>query len=76
MVFLSGDLTLVLRARSGDRRDPSIQQYKTRKSEQINEEISTRVAEGAQASSFCLFFRDVIRALLDFFGVQKWVFGC
>jgi len=53
-----------------------IQQYKTRKTEQINEEISKRGAEGAQASSFCLFFRDVIRALLDFFGVQKWVFGC
>jgi len=53
-----------------------IQQYKTRKAEQINKEISKRGAEGAQVSSFCLFFRDVIRALLDFFGVQKWVFGC
>jgi len=53
-----------------------IQQYKTRKAEQINTEISKRAAEGAQVSSFCLFFNDFIRALSNYFGVQKWVFGC
>ena len=58
MVFLSGDLTLVLRARSGDRRDPSIQQYKTRKSEQINEEISTRVAEKALRRVLFVYFSE------------------
>ena len=53
-----------------------IQQYTTRKTEQINEETSKRGAEGAQASSFCLFFNDFIRALSNYFGVQKWVVGC
>jgi hypothetical protein len=53
-----------------------IQQYKTRKAEQINTEISKRGAEGAQVSSFCLFFNNSIRALSNYFGVQKWVFGC
>jgi hypothetical protein len=53
-----------------------IQKYTTRKTEQINEETSKRGAEGAQASSFCLFFNDFIRSLSNYFGVQKWVFGC
>jgi len=53
-----------------------IQQYKTKKTEQINKETSKKGAEGTQASSFCLFFSDFIRALSNFFGVQTWVFGC
>jgi hypothetical protein len=53
-----------------------IQQYKTKKTEPINKETSKKGAEGAQASSFCLFFSDFIRALSNFFGVQTWVFGC
>ena len=53
-----------------------IQQYKTKKTEQINKETSKKEAEGTQASSFCLFFSDFIRALSNFFGVQTWVFGC
>ena len=52
-----------------------IQQYKTRKTEQINKETSKKGAKGAQGSSFCLFFSDFIRALSNYFGVQKWVFG-
>ncbi len=53
-----------------------IQQYKTRKAEQIATEISKRGAEGAQVSPFCLFFNNSIRALSNYFGVQKWVFAC
>jgi hypothetical protein len=53
-----------------------IQQYKTRKAEQINKEISKRGAECAQVSSFCLFFNDFTRTLSNYFGVQKWVVGC
>lgn len=53
-----------------------IQQYKTKKTEQFNKETSKKGAEGTQASSFCLFFSDFIRALSNFFGVQTWVFGC
>ena len=52
-----------------------IQQYKTRKTEQINKETSKKGAKGAQGSSFCLFFSDFIRALSNYFGAQKWVFG-
>ena len=53
-----------------------IQQYKTRKAEQIKAEISKREAEGAQVSPFCSFFDNFIRALSNYFGIQKWVFGC
>jgi len=53
-----------------------IQQYKTRKAEQINTEISKRGAESAQVSSFCQFFDNFIRAFSNYFGVQKWVFAC
>jgi len=53
-----------------------IQQYQMRKTEKINEEASKRGVEGAQRSSFCLFFSDFIRTLSGLFAIQKWVFGC
>lgn len=53
-----------------------IQQYMTRKSKQNNGNTSARAPESAPSSSFCLFSRDTIRTLLDFFDVEKWVFGC
>ena len=53
-----------------------IQQYTTMKTKQNNEKTPDREPEGAQSSSFCLFSRDSIRALLDLFGCDKCVFGC
>lgn len=53
-----------------------IQQYTTMKTKQINENTPARLPESAQSSSFCLFLKELIRTLLDFFGVKKWVLGC
>ena len=53
-----------------------IQQYMTKKSKQNNGNSSAGAPDSAPPNSFCLFSRAAIRTLLDFFEVEKWVFGC
>jgi len=53
-----------------------IQKYITMKTKQNNGNTPERAPASAPSSSFCLFFSELIRSLLNHFRFEKWVFGC